>query len=178
MRRIVAAIVFAVTPCIPAAQDVPAQPQTSNTIRLPPGAPRPAARIGDLRWLVGTWTGDGLGGTIDEVWSEPAGGAMVGYFRLVGKEDKPVFYEIMTLLEHAGSVEMRLKHVNADMTGWEEKNDYVTFRLARLDETGAWFEGLTFRRNGPDRIDAFLALRDRSTGSVREEKFVYRRVTR
>jgi hypothetical protein len=77
MRRIVAAIVFALTPCIPAAQDGPAQPPTSNTIRLPPGAPRPAARIGDLRWLVGTWTGDGLGETIDEVWSEPAGGAMV-----------------------------------------------------------------------------------------------------
>lgn len=177
MRRAVAIIVFAFTPCI-AAQEGPTQSQTRNTISLAAGAPRPAARIADLRWLVGAWTGEGLGGTSDEVWSEPAGGAMVGYFRLVGKEGKPVFYEIMTLLEHEGSVEMRLKHVNADMTGWEEKNDYVTFRLARLDATGAWFDGLTLRRNGPDRIEAFLALRDRSTGSVREEKFVYRRVTR
>jgi hypothetical protein len=71
---------------------------------------------------------------------------------------------------------MRLKHVNPDMTGWEEKNGYVTFRLVRHDATGAYFDGLTFRRDGPDRIDGYIALRDRTTGAVREEKLTYRRV--
>jgi hypothetical protein len=99
---------------------------------------------------------------------------MVGYFRLV-KDGKPVFYEIMTLLEHEGSVEMRLKHVNPDMTGWEEKERYVTFRLVKHDATGAYFSGLTFRRVNDDRIEGFLALRNRADGTVREEKFVYRR---
>jgi hypothetical protein len=100
---------------------------------------------------------------------------MVGYFRLV-REGKPVFYEIMTLLETEGSVEMRLKHVNPDMTGWEEKNGYVTFRLVRQDPTGAYFEGLTFRRVDSDRIEGFIALRDKASGTVREEKLTYRRV--
>lgn len=157
------------------AQEPQLQPQTPKTVRLAADAPRPKAQIKDLAWLAGRWEGEGLGGTMDEVWSEPVGGAMVGYFRLV-RDGKPVFYEILTLLESENSVEMRLKHVNPDMTGWEEKNGYVTFRLVRQDATGAYFEGLTFRRDGPDRIDGYIALRDRTTGSVREEKLTYRRV--
>ena len=109
-----------------------------HTERLPEGAPRLAARVTDFAWLVGTWQGEGLGGAMDEVWSEPAGGSMVGYFRLV-RNEKPVFYEIMTLLESEGSVEMRLKHVNPDLTGWEEKADFVSFRLVRHDASGADF---------------------------------------
>ena len=68
------------------------------------------------------------------------------------------------------------QHVNPDMTGWEEKNGYVTFRLVRQDATGAYFEGLTFRRATPDRIDGFIALRDKASGTVREETLTYRRV--
>ena len=179
MRRIVIVIAVALVPTLALAQKAGApQPNTAdtpNTTRLAAGDPRPAARVADLAWLAGKWHGEGLGGTVDEVWSEPAGGAMVGYFRLV-RDGKPVFYEILTLMESEGSVEMRLKHVNPDMTGWEEKNGFLTFRLVRQDKTGAWFEGLTFRRAGDDRIDGFLALRDRTTGQVREERFVYRRV--
>ena len=146
---------------------------TPNTLRLPEGAPRPAARVADLAWLAGRWMGEGLGGRVEEAWSPPDGGAMVGYFRLV-KDDKPVFYEIMTLIEVEGSVELRLKHVNADMTGWEDKEKFVTFRLVKQDASGAYFSGLTFRRVNADLIEGYLALRS-TDGTVREEKFLYRR---
>ena len=148
---------------------------TPNTLKLAEGAARPAARVADLAWLEGRWTGEGLGGRIEETWSAPDGGAMVGYFRLV-KDGKPVFYEIMTLIEAESSVEMRLKHVNPDMTGWEEKNGFVTFKLVKHDATGAYFSGLTFRRMSPDVMESYLALRNKADGTVREEKFVYRRV--
>ncbi len=148
---------------------------TPNTLSLPDGAPRPAARVADFAWLSGRWAGEGLGGSLDEVWSDPAGGAMVGYFRLV-KDGKPVFYEIMTLVESEGSVEMRLKHVNPDMTGWEEKNGFVTFRLVKQDSTGAYFEGLSLRRVSDDEMVGYIALRNRTDGTAREEKLVYRRV--
>jgi hypothetical protein len=146
---------------------------TPNTLKLPEGAPRPAARVADLAWLAGRWIGEGLGGRVEEAWSPPDGGAMVGYFRLV-KGDKPVFYEIMTLIEVDGGVELRLKHVNGDMTGWEEKDKFVTFRLVKQDATGAYFSGLTFRRVNADLIESYLALRS-SDGTIREEKFQYRR---
>jgi hypothetical protein len=168
-------IVVAIFLASTTAQEAGPQPPPRHTFKLEPGAPRPPARISDVAWLAGSWTGEFLGGTIDEVWSEPSGGAMVGFFRLV-KDGKPVFYEIITLLESEGSVEMRLKHVNPDMTGWEEKKDFVTFRLVRQDATGAYFEGLTFKRVGTDAIEGYIALRDRATGKVTEEKLTYRRV--
>jgi hypothetical protein len=175
MYRLIAIVVLAAIPTAPSGQADPPRTSTPNTLTLPAGAPRPAARVTDLGWLVGRWDGEGLGGTFDEVWSAPAGGAMVGYFRLL-RDGKPVFYELLTVLETDGSLEMRLKHVNPDMTGWEEKNGFVTFRFVRHDATGAYFEGLTFRRVGDDRIEAYLALRNRSDGTVREEKLTYRRV--
>lgn len=176
MRKLLWIIVLGL--CLPVAVDTqgPSRPgSTPNTLRLADGAPRTPAKVADLAWLAGRWTGEGLGGRVEEAWSEPDAGSMVGYFRLV-KDGKPVFYEILTLLEAEGSVEMRLKHVNPDMTGWEEKNGYVTFKLVKHDETGAYFSGLTFRRAGPDQIDGYLALRNRADDTVREEKFVYRRM--
>ncbi len=151
-----------------------AQEAAPNTMRLAEGAPRPAATIADVAWLTGTWAGDGLGGTFDEVWSAPAGGSMAGFFRLV-RGGKPVFYELLSILEHEGSLEMRLKHANPDMTGWEEKNDFVTFKLVKLDATGAYFSGFTLKRIDADTLEGYLALRDRASGTMREEKFTFRR---
>lgn len=149
------------------------QGSTPNTFRLPEGAPRPVARVTDFSWLAGTWAGEGLGGQVDEVWSAPAGGAMVGHFRLV-KDGKPVFYEMLTLLEVDGSLEMRLKHLNPDMTGWEEKADYVTFKLARVDSGTAYFGPFTIKRTGPDSWEGYLAMSQ--GGQTREELFVFKRV--
>lgn len=129
--------------------------------------------MADFSWMAGAWTGQGLGGQVDEVWSAPAGGTMVGHFRLV-KDGKPVFYELLTLLEVEGSVEMRLKHFNADMTGWEEKADYLTFKLTKIDATGAWLGPFTIKRTGPDSWDAFLKMTQ--AGQTREEKFSFTRV--
>jgi hypothetical protein len=174
--RLVAAILTAVVGSggIVAAQAPSAGATTGNTIRLADGAPRPAATIADWAWIAGRWQGQGLGGSVDEVWSDPAGRSMVGHFRLV-KDGKPVFYEIMTVIEAEASLEMRLKHVNPDMTGWEEKADFVTFKLARLEPDAVYFSGLTFRRTGPDRLEIYLALRNRADGTVREEKFTMSR---
>jgi hypothetical protein len=149
--------------------------RTANTLTLAEGTAGPRAAIADVAWLGGHWRGEGLGGIVDEVYSDPAGGSIVGYFRLV-RDGKPVFYEIMTILEHEGSLEFRLKHVNPDMTGWEEKNDFVTFKLVKLEPGAAYFSGLTFRKIGDDTLETYLALRNRATNTVREEKFVYKRV--
>ena len=150
-----------------------ADAQTPNTIPAPADQPGPKATLKDVEWLVGQWTGTGLGGVSEETWSAPSAGAMMGMYRLV-VGGKVSFYEFFTLAEENGSLALKLKHFNPDMTGWEEKDRFVTFRLAKLEPDAAWFGGLTYRRIGNDQVVIFLAIRDK-TGTVREERFELRR---
>jgi hypothetical protein len=153
----------------------PAAGQTANTVPDPGEAERPKATIADLAWLAGEWTGTGLGGVSEETWAAPADGAMVGMYRLV-VGGKVSFYEFMNLREEGGTLVLRLKHFNADLTPWEEKDRWVQFPLAKLAPTEAWFGGLTFRRVDADTLHIFLALRGRD-GAVREERFEMRRLS-
>ena len=180
MTRAAAAFVFTLIPAIvvSAQQDTAAESPTPNTIRLKADAPRPAASIETMAWLAGgTWRGDGFGGITEESWSTPAAGAMIGTFRSLkpaGTGHAVAFYQLLTFIEQNGSLVLRLKHFNADLTGWEEKDGFVTFRLARVTPDAVYFDGLTFRRESRDRMTVFLALRDRS-GALSEEAFHYSR---
>jgi hypothetical protein len=142
--------------------------QTEHTVRLAEGEAPEEAGVEVMAWLAGRWTGDGLGGRTEETWSPPDAGAMIGTFRLI-REDKPVFYEFMMLTVTERGLAMRLKHFNHDMTGWEEPKKFVEFRYVRTAGKLVQFEGLTFRRDGDDRLTIFLALRSKDV--VREEKF-------
>ena len=68
---------------------------------------------------------------------------MMGVFRLV-QGGKAGFYELMTFKEESGSLVFRLKHFNADLTGWEEKGETVDFQLVAIEEYVAFFDGITF----------------------------------
>jgi hypothetical protein len=144
-----------------------------HTRRRPADATVPAATIEEMAWLAGRWTGDGLGGRTEEIWSPPDGGTMVGTFRLV-REDKPVFYEFLTLRVTDSGLAMRLKHFHPDMTGWEEKEMFVEFLYVGREENRYYFEGLTFIREGEDAMTIYLALRSRE-GAVREQLFRMKR---
>jgi Domain of unknown function (DUF6265) len=164
----------------PAPAEAAVESPSPNTIRLKPDAPRPAATLDVLAWLAGgTWRGDGLGGETEESWSTPAAGAMMGMFRLVkpGADGRKGigFYEFLTFVEQQGSLVLKLKHFNADLTGWEEKDGFVTFRLARVTTDVIYFDGLTFQKEGRDKMTIFLALRDRATNTVSEATFKYTR---
>lgn len=146
---------------------------TPNTVALAKDASPPAATIRDAAWLAGHWQARALGGTADEYWSEPMARGMMGMFRLI-KDDGVSFYEILQLVEHGGSLVLRLKHFDRDLRGWEEKDVAREFRLARLGTNELFFEGMTFRLTGPGAITVFLAIKEKD-GTIREEKFDYRR---
>jgi hypothetical protein len=141
---------------------------TPNTLQAAAEGAGPRATLADAAWLIGSWTGPGLGGVSEETWAPAAGGAMMGMFRLVINR-RVSFYEFMNLAEENGTLVLKLKHFNPDMTGWEEKDRWVTFRLARVSPGVLEFGGLTFRRNGDTGLRIFLALRD--ANGVREETF-------
>lgn len=147
---------------------------TEHTMKLAAGQKSPAATIEDMAWFAGRWVGDGLGGSNEEHWGPPSGGIMLGTFRHNNKEGKPVFYEFMNLAEREGTISLRLKHFNSDMTGWEEKAKFVEFKLVTKKNGAVYFEGLTFVSKGKDEAVIYLALR--SKDKVREEVFLLKRV--
>jgi hypothetical protein len=108
---------------------------TPNTLRLAPGQASPPATLADMAFLVGhstparrrarrgpRWTGDGLGGVFEEVWTAPKRGVMVGPYRGLKTDGSPVFNELLLLREEKGSLMVRLKHFDPDLIGWEEKD--------------------------------------------------------
>ena len=98
---------------------------------------------------------------------------MVGTYRLV-KDGKPVFYEMMWLLESEGTLILRLKHFGPELVGWEEKDKTVDFRFIKKDGSRVYFSGLTFERRGNTELNIYLALRQKD-GTVKEEVFRMRR---
>jgi hypothetical protein len=120
--------------------------------------------------------GEGLGGYSEETWSGPAGGAMVGTYRLL-KEGKAVFYEFLLLTEENGSLILKLKHFSPELVAWEEKDKFVDFPLVAIEADGRTihFDGLTFSRGADDTLTIYLLLTDRKTNVVREEPFTMRR---
>jgi hypothetical protein len=169
-----AAAVFLTTLCLPAAGAAQSR-QTANTLKLDDASRRPKATLADVSLLVGHWRGDFLGATAEELWLPPAGGAMLGVFRL-SNAGKVVFYEIMTAVEEEGSVSIRLKHFHPNLEGWEEKNEMVTFRLVKASGDTIWFEGLTFQKQADGSLRGFIATGQKD-GRIQEESFLYRPVT-
>lgn len=138
-------LLFAAAPSAAAGQTAVRETRSAQ-----PGVPPPAASISDLAWLAGEWAGPGIDGEpATESYSSAAGGQMAGHF-IQTKDGKVSFFEILSIAETNGSLEYRLKHFNADLTAWEEKEKVVRFPLVAV-ENGAWyFDGLTIRKDGPN----------------------------
>lgn len=134
---------------------------------------RPAATLKDVAWLEGKWTGPGMGGQAEDLWSSPAAGAMPGIFRLV-KDGKVVFYELMTLVEVDGSLELRLKHFHPDMKGWEEKDKVPSFPLTHREPGKFRFGAIVFERLGEHELTVTVSIRQRD-GTVKDEPFRFKR---
>ncbi|GAA4046602.1 DUF6265 family protein [Parerythrobacter jejuensis] len=124
------------------------------------GFESPPATIGQMDWLQGQWVGKGIGGApAMESWLPPTGGTMVGTFVQETSEGVIQFTEILYLTEEEGTLVLRLKHFNADLTGWEEKDDMLTFRLVAIEECAAYFNALTLRCDGENGLLAAVRMR-------------------
>ena len=64
-----------------------AELRTEHTYALADGEKRPAATLEDASFLVGSWTGTAFGERMEESWSAPTGGSMVGTFKLFNGDE-------------------------------------------------------------------------------------------
>jgi hypothetical protein len=146
----------------------------AETRQSQPGVAPPPAAIVDLAWLAGKWDGEGAGGAAQEVYSAPLGGQIIGHFRQ-SKSGQIQFYEIVAIAEAGGSLEYRVKHFNADLTGWEEKAEVQKFPLVATAQDVWYFDGLTIRRDGPNGM-VTTVLATMKDGAKSELTFRYRRI--
>ncbi len=130
--------------------------------------------VNDLHWLVGHWRGEGFGGQCEEIWSPPSGGTMVGTFKHYSG-DTVIFYEIMVIERDTAGLALKLKHFNADLTGWEAKDEVVRFQYDGSSEDHVKFGGLTYTLISPNSLEIEVTVQQ-SDGTTSYETIACSRV--
>lgn len=123
-----------------------------------PSTPLPSG-IEAVAWLAGRWVGEDGGDRLEEWWSEPHGGMMLGMFRW-HRDGAPRFYELMSIEPQDGGLVFRIKHFDPGLIGWEEKGEAVTLDLVALEPDRA-----TFLKRGEER---WMVYRREASGDALE----------
>ncbi len=97
-----------------------------------------AAQLTPLTFLAGHWTGEEGGSHSDEIWSDPAGSSIIGMYREV-EQGKPVFYEFWAIELEGSTPIFKMKHFNAGMIGWENKEEMVRLPVTASSPTSVTF---------------------------------------
>lgn len=136
-----------------------AAPLAAQQTRTLGGEPSPPAAIADLAWLAGSWTGTAMGGRTTETYSAPLGGRITGHFVLEDGKGEVAFTEIVDYVPVGASIAYRVRHFNADMTGWEDKTGKpVMFPLVAVERDRWYFDGMTIERTGPDALTMWVRI--------------------
>jgi hypothetical protein len=85
------------------------------------------------------------------------------------------FYELVTITIDKGKPILKLKHFNADLTAWEEKEKVITFPYVSHSPEQIKFEGLTYRRISDDSLRIAVSVKG-SDGKISEEVIKCRRM--
>ncbi|MEX1192691.1 MAG: DUF6265 family protein [Brumimicrobium sp.] len=125
--------------------------------------------ITQLEWLEGYWEGEGFGGQCDEIWMPAIDNSMLGIFRF-SMDDTLNFSEFIVIEEIDSSLTVKLKHFSRDLTPWEEKDEWTKFKLIKIEDQTAWFNGLTYHRSG-NKLIIKLAFKTGEKSTI--EEFVF-----
>lgn len=105
--------------------------------------------IEDFAWISGHWGMDKDGDTLEEIWSEPKGGSLMGVFRWMKADGSVRLFEMLSIVVEDDGVYFRFRHFGPDLTAWEDKTSPLSFKLTRMTGDLAVFEnaeGKPFRR--------------------------------
>lgn len=133
-----------------------------------------ASSLDDLSFIAGSWCADVEGEFVEEVWSEPRAGAMLGMFRWLRADGQPRVYEILSISEEDGEVLLRLRHFSATMIAWEERDAPIVLRRedggnGRASFVNVAADGLperyVFERSGENELRIDVLFRE-ATGAA------------
>tara|TARA_R110002051_G_scaffold70772_1_gene127514 strand:+ start:72908 stop:73399 length:492 start_codon:yes stop_codon:yes gene_type:complete len=144
-----------------------------NTVSFEEGMTSPDASLATIDWLTGHWKGKAFGGIAEEIWSPPVDGSMMFSFRLIDKGTVS-FYEFGHILETEGTLILQLKHFNGDLSGWEEKDETIDFKLVKQEENRLYFNDFTIERISDKEINMYVEIGE-DEGTSNEVIFNYHR---
>lgn len=145
---------------------------SQNTLKFDSIKKSPNATIHDVSWISGYWSGEAFGGLIEEIWSAPLGGSMMGSFKLV-VDGKVEFYELCTISEENKTLVFRLKHFSKDLKGWEEKDECINSPLVKIEKNKVFFNNFTFEKILDNELNIYVMLKN-DHGTEEEMKFNYK----
>jgi len=140
-----------------------------EVLKLNEGEQPAKATLSQLNWLVGYWKGEGFNGECDEIWMPQTDNTLQGIFRF-SKEGKINFTEYIVIEEKDSTLALKLKHFSKDLSAWEEKEKWITFNLVKIENQTAYFDGLTYHREG-DKLTISLKLTSDKKTWIEEFKF-------
>lgn len=118
--------------------DPDARKEVDRNVSTHSKEPLAGATVEQLAWMVGRWAATEDETRIEEIWSPPDAGIMMGSFRWL-KGGEPSFYEFMLLKPCPRGLELHIKHFTPDLIGWEEKDASTAFELVEVNGREAVF---------------------------------------
>jgi hypothetical protein len=130
------------------------------------------ASLENLAWLTGCWEGRQGEASIEEIWSKPAGGSMLGLGRTV-KGGKTVGYEFMQFREENGSLVFLPQPQGGTRTSFPLK-DFFGEKLTFENKEHDFPQRVIYERKGPGSLLA--AIEGTYKGKEQREEFQLTRV--
>jgi hypothetical protein len=75
-------------------------------------------------------------------------------------EGKIVFYELGHIVEKDGTLEYQIKHFDANLNGWEEKDESENFRFIKKVGNRMYFDNFTFEYISEKEVKIYAYFED------------------
>ena len=128
--------------------------------------------VEDLAWLTGCWEGRQGQAVIDEVWSKPGGGSMLGFGRTV-KDGRTTAYEFMQVREENGSLTYMPQPQGGARVSFPLKDSFGE-KMTFENKTHDFPQRVIYERKGPGMLLA--AIEGIYKGREEREEFEMKRV--
>lgn len=136
-----------------------------------PLAAAAAPRV-DVAWLSGCWEGASPERTVEEQWTAPRGGTMLGLGRTV-RGERTVDHEFVLIREQDGRLAYEAHPAGQASTVFLS-TDVSPSRVVFEDKAHDYPQQVGYQRRGPDTLVAWIDGTD--NGKARRVEFRYRRV--
>jgi hypothetical protein len=130
------------------------------------------ASLADLAWLTGCWEGRQGQAVIEEVWSKPAGGSMLGFGRTVNG-GRTTNYEFMHVREENGSLTYMPQPQGGTRVSFPLKDSFGA-RMTFENKAHDFPQRVSYERKGPGLMLA--AIEGVYKGKEEREEYQMKRV--